>query len=60
MDWMDGWTGWIDTPYTMTTRAPAVLKIEINFSLKILIIHAGDKRAYLSHINPNLAFSIMM
>ena len=23
MDWMDGW---IDTPYTMTTRAPAVLK----------------------------------
>ena len=49
------------TPLTvMTTRAPAVLKIEINFSLKILIIHAGDKRAYLSHINPNLAFSIMM
>ena len=24
--WGVGWTGWIDTPYTMTTRAPAVLK----------------------------------
>ena len=27
MDGLDGWmNGWIDTPQTMTTRAPAVLK----------------------------------